>query len=166
LPDVCNLPICPNQRVLLERLAHDEVLRRLCGFETAADVPDETVFSRAFAEFAKTELPQRVQQALVQHTIVTAASELARNALTHGGGGTVHLHAFNDGARKGLRLTFEDRGPGIAHVELAMKDGYTTAGRLGLGLSGAKRLSPTSRSAPNPVRAQLLPSHDGDSRDR
>jgi serine/threonine-protein kinase RsbT len=76
-----------------------------------------------------------------QTKIVTAASELARNALIHGGGGTVRLEAFNDGARKGLRLTFEDRGPGIADIELAMKDGYTTGGGLGLGLSGAKRLS-------------------------
>jgi hypothetical protein len=58
----------PHTRALLERLAQDQILRRLCGFETAADVPDETVFSRAFAEFAQTELPQRVQQALVQRT--------------------------------------------------------------------------------------------------
>lgn len=58
----------PHTRALLERLAHDEILRRLCGWDTAAEVPDETVFSRAFAEFAQTELPQRVQQALVQRT--------------------------------------------------------------------------------------------------
>ena len=76
-----------------------------------------------------------------QTKIVTAASELARNALTYGGGGSVRLQAFNDGPRKGLRLTFEDRGPGIADIELAMKDGYTTGSGLGLGLSGAKRLS-------------------------
>jgi serine/threonine-protein kinase RsbT len=76
-----------------------------------------------------------------QTKIVTAASELARNALIHGGGGTVRMQALNDGSRKGLRLTFEDHGPGIADVELAMKDGYTTGGGLGLGLSGAKRLS-------------------------
>jgi serine/threonine-protein kinase RsbT len=76
-----------------------------------------------------------------QTKIVTAASELARNALTHGGGGSVRLEALNDGARKGLRLTFEDHGPGIADIELAMKDGYTTGSGLGLGLSGAKRLS-------------------------
>ena len=76
-----------------------------------------------------------------QTKIVTAASELGRNALIHGGGGTVKLEALNDGARKGLRLTFEDRGPGIADVELAMRDGYTTGSGLGLGLSGAKRLS-------------------------
>src|ERR1051326_5653071 len=61
-----------------------------------------------------------------QTKMVTAASELARNALIHGGGGTVRLQAFNDGMRKGLRLTFEDRGPGIPDVELAMKDGYST----------------------------------------
>ncbi len=76
-----------------------------------------------------------------QTKIVTAASELARNALVHGGGGTVHMEALNDGARKGLRLTFEDRGPGIPDIQLAMKDGYSTGTGLGLGLSGAKRLS-------------------------
>jgi serine/threonine-protein kinase RsbT len=76
-----------------------------------------------------------------QTKIVTAASELARNALTHGGGGHVRLESLNDGPRRGLRLTFEDRGPGIADIELAMKDGYTTGSGLGLGLSGARRLS-------------------------
>jgi serine/threonine-protein kinase RsbT len=76
-----------------------------------------------------------------QTKIVTAASELGRNALIHGGGGSVRLEALNDGPRKGLRLTFEDRGPGIPDIELAMKDGYSTGTGLGLGLSGAKRLS-------------------------
>jgi serine/threonine-protein kinase RsbT len=76
-----------------------------------------------------------------QTKIVTAASELARNTLIHGGGGSMLMEALNDGPRKGLRLTFEDRGPGIANIELAMKDGYTTGSGLGLGLSGAKRLS-------------------------
>src|SRR5215467_8534767 len=76
-----------------------------------------------------------------QTKIVTAASELARNTLDHGGGGTVRLEAINSEQRRGLRLTFEDRGPGIPDIELALKDGYTTAGGLGLGLSGAKRLS-------------------------
>ena len=76
-----------------------------------------------------------------QTKIVTAASELARNTIQHGGGGAVLIEAVNDGARRGLRLTFRDTGPGIADVALAMKDGYTTAGGLGLGLSGAKRLS-------------------------
>jgi serine/threonine-protein kinase RsbT len=72
--------------------------------------------------------------------IVTAVSELARNTLIHGGGGTARLEALTEGNRKGLRLTFEDQGPGIADLELALKDGYTTGGGLGLGLSGSKRL--------------------------
>ena len=76
-----------------------------------------------------------------QTKIVTAASELARNTLQYGGGGTLVLERVQDGGRKGLRLTFEDHGPGIADVQLAMKDGYTTGNGLGLGLSGARRLS-------------------------
>lgn len=76
-----------------------------------------------------------------QTKIVTAASELARNTLTHGGGGTVRLEALNDGNRRGLRVVFEDEGPGIPDVEQAMRDGFTTAGGLGLGLGGAKRLA-------------------------
>lgn len=76
-----------------------------------------------------------------QTKIVTAASELARNAMTHGGGGRATIEALTDGVRRGLRLTFEDNGPGIANIELAMRDGYSTGGGLGLGLSGAKRLS-------------------------
>jgi serine/threonine-protein kinase RsbT len=110
-----------------------------------------------------------------QTKLVTAASELARNTLEYGGGGTVRLEALNDsagslpatgslrtardgaagrgttlrtlrtsssvvGARRGLRLTFEDQGPGIPDVELALRDGYTTGSGLGLGLSGSKRL--------------------------
>lgn len=76
-----------------------------------------------------------------QTKVITAASELARNVLVHGGGGTVRIDTLNDGSRKGLKLTFEDDGPGIPDIGLAMRDGYTTAGGLGLGLSGAKRLS-------------------------
>src|SRR5436190_7557594 len=72
-----------------------------------------------------------------QTKIVTAASELARNTIQHGGGGTALIEAVNDGARRGLRLIFEDNGPGIADVALAMTDGYTTTGGLGLGLSCA-----------------------------
>jgi len=75
-----------------------------------------------------------------QTKIVTAASELARNAVLHGGGGTVRLEALNDGARRGLRLVFEDQGPGIPDVTQALRDGYTTGGGLGLGLGGARRL--------------------------
>lgn len=76
-----------------------------------------------------------------QTKIVTAASELARNTLEYGGGGEVIVEMLNDGIRKGVRLTFSDRGPGIENVDLALKDGYTTGSGLGLGLSGAKRLS-------------------------
>ena len=76
-----------------------------------------------------------------QTKIVTAASELARNTLQYGGGGSLRIEEILEGSRRGLRLIFEDNGPGIANVELAMKDGYTTSNGLGLGLSGAKRLS-------------------------
>jgi serine/threonine-protein kinase RsbT len=75
-----------------------------------------------------------------QTKIVTAASELARNTLQHGGGGTMKLEILNNGSRRGLRLTFEDQGPGIPDMGLALKDGYSTCGGLGLGLSGSKRL--------------------------
>src|SRR5262245_58654571 len=76
-----------------------------------------------------------------QTKIVTAASELARNTLLHGGGGVAVVETLQNGTRNGVRLTFEDKGPGIADVAQAMRDGYSTAGGLGLGLSGAKRLS-------------------------
>src|SRR5262245_47891918 len=76
-----------------------------------------------------------------QTKIVTAASELARNTLDYGGGGTVTLEIVHSGARRGVRLSFGDRGPGIADVELALTDGFTSGGGLGLGLSGARRLS-------------------------
>ena len=76
-----------------------------------------------------------------QTKIVTAASELARNTLQYGGGGEVLLEGLEEGIRRGLRLTFEDRGPGIRDIDLAMKDGYSTGNGLGLGLSGARRLS-------------------------
>jgi serine/threonine-protein kinase RsbT len=75
-----------------------------------------------------------------QTKIVTAASELARNTMIYGGGGEVEIQTLAEGARRGLRLTFIDQGPGIADVELALKDGFTTGGGLGLGLGGAKRL--------------------------
>jgi serine/threonine-protein kinase RsbT len=78
---------------------------------------------------------------LVEQTkIVTAASELARNTVLHGGGGTLRLELASDGGRRGLRMTFEDLGPGIADVQLALRDGYTTGTGLGLGLGGARRL--------------------------
>jgi serine/threonine-protein kinase RsbT len=75
-----------------------------------------------------------------QTKIVTAASELARNTMVHGGGGTARIETLNDGGRRGLRLVFEDQGPGMADVNQALKDGFTTGTGLGLGLGGARRL--------------------------
>jgi len=72
--------------------------------------------------------------------LLTAASELARNTLIHGGGGTMRLETFVENDRRGLRLTFEDKGPGIADLEQAMTNGFTTKGGMGLGLGGSKRL--------------------------
>jgi serine/threonine-protein kinase RsbT len=110
-------------------------------------IASETLSVRSDAEVVLVR--QRVRMlataqgfSLVDQTkIVTAASELARNALIHGGGGTVRIEALWNGIRKGLKLTFEDQGPGIPDISLAMKDGFSTGGGLGLGLSGAKRLS-------------------------
>lgn len=76
-----------------------------------------------------------------QTKLVTAASEIARNTLEYGGGGELLLEALRDGGRRGVRLTFSDQGPGISDIARAMTDGYTSGGGLGLGLSGAKRLS-------------------------
>src|SRR5512134_1356554 len=76
-----------------------------------------------------------------QTKIITAASELARNTVQHGGGGGMRLQMLRENNRRGLRLAFEDRGPGIPDVEQAMKDGYTSVDGLGLGLGGARRLS-------------------------
>ena len=76
-----------------------------------------------------------------QTKIVTASSELARNTLEYGGGGTARVEILQNGSRAGLRVTFEDAGAGIADIEAAMKDGFTTGSGLGLGLGGAKRLS-------------------------
>ena len=76
-----------------------------------------------------------------QTKVVTAASELARNTFVHGGGGCARIETVTDAGKKGMRLTFEDHGPGIADISLAMKDGYTSGSGLGLGLGGSKRLS-------------------------
>ena len=75
-----------------------------------------------------------------QTKLVTAASELARNALDHGGGGQMTLEVVNGLSKTGLRLVFEDSGPGIPDIEAALKDGYTTGSGMGLGLGGSKRL--------------------------
>ena len=75
-----------------------------------------------------------------QTKIVTAASELARNTLDYGGGGVLRIVQLEENPRRGLRLVFQDEGPGIPDVQLALKDGYTTGNGLGLGLGGARRL--------------------------
>jgi serine/threonine-protein kinase RsbT len=112
-----------------------------------------TVANRAVLPIRSREDIVRVRQAtrenaiaqgfsLVDQTkLVTAASELARNTLDHGNGGEVEITRVLDGARRGLRLTFSDQGPGIDDIEKALTDGYSTGNGLGLGLSGARRLS-------------------------
>ena len=75
-----------------------------------------------------------------QTKMITAASELARNSLDYGGGGTVQFVTVENGVKRGLRLTFLDQGPGIPDIDLAMTDGYTSGKGMGLGLGGAKRL--------------------------
>jgi serine/threonine-protein kinase RsbT len=108
--------------------------------------PDEIIEVRTPADIVNARHGVRTRAValgfrLVDQTkIVTAASELARNTVSYGGGGTLRIETLEDGLRKGLRLTFEDRGPGIADIGLALTDGYTTSGGMGLGLSGSKRL--------------------------
>jgi serine/threonine-protein kinase RsbT len=75
-----------------------------------------------------------------QTKLVTAASELARNTLVHGGGGRAEVESVSNGSRRGIRIRFVDEGPGIGDVDRALTDGYSSGGGLGLGLSGARRL--------------------------
>jgi serine/threonine-protein kinase RsbT len=91
-----------------------------------------------------------------QTKIVTAASELARNTLVHGGGGLTRLVALEDGGRRGLRLVFEDKGPGIPDLQQALRDGFTTGSGLGLGLGGARRLSSEFDIASTPGRGTTV----------
>jgi serine/threonine-protein kinase RsbT len=86
-------------------------------------------------------LTQQLKFSLVDQTkMITAASELSRNTLVHGGGGIMRWELLDDGLRRGLRLHFEDQGPGIPDSRLAMTDGWTSGGGMGLGLPGSKRL--------------------------
>ena len=107
----------------------------------------ETMVVRTSEDVVKVRQATRGQAVTIgfslvdQTKIVTAASEIARNAIDYGGGGTVTLDLVRSGNRKGLRLVFVDQGPGIPDVARALEDGYTTGGGRGLGLSGAKRLS-------------------------
>jgi serine/threonine-protein kinase RsbT len=86
-------------------------------------------------------LAQQLKFSLVDQTkMITAASELSRNTVVHGGGGQMRWELLDDGVRRGLRLHFEDEGPGIPDVKLALTDGWTSGGGMGLGLPGSKRL--------------------------
>ena len=113
----------------------------------AAILKDETASIATSSDIVKVrqlvrELAISLGFSLVEQTkMVTAASELARNALEHGGGGNVRMQTLNNETRRGLKLTFSDEGPGIADVEQALKDGFSTSSGMGLGLSGAKRLA-------------------------
>jgi serine/threonine-protein kinase RsbT len=108
---------------------------------------DETVAVRSSDDVVRVRQAVRARAieagfGIVDQTkLVTAASEIARNTVDYGGGGTLLIQIVREGMRRGVQLTFCDNGPGIADIKLAMTDGYTTAGGLGLGLSGAKRLS-------------------------
>ncbi len=87
------------------------------------------------------KLTQTCGFSLIDQTkMVTAASELGRNAVKYGGGGQMRWQTLHDGVKRGVQLTFVDEGPGIPNIEQALTDGYTTGGGLGMGLSGAKRL--------------------------
>src|SRR5581483_421038 len=111
------------------------------------------IVTRAILPLKSSEDIVRVRQATREHAVaqgfslvdqtklVTAASELARNTLDYGGGGEVEIARLEESPRRGVRLIFSDQGPGIADVEAALRDGFTTGGGLGLGLGGARRLS-------------------------
>lgn len=87
------------------------------------------------------KLTQQLNFSLVDQTkMITAASELSRNTVVYGGGGEMRWEIVADGSRTGLRLAFEDKGPGIPNLELALRDGWTSGTGLGVGLSGSKRL--------------------------
>jgi serine/threonine-protein kinase RsbT len=101
----------------------------------------ETAYDVARARQAVRKAAVELGFSLIDQTkLVTAASELARNTFEHGGGGTMELEIVAEGQRRGLRLVFEDHGPGIPDVDLALRDGYSTGEGLGLGLGGARRL--------------------------
>ncbi|MGE5313772.1 MAG: anti-sigma regulatory factor [Acidobacteriota bacterium] len=106
----------------------------------------ETLMLRTSEDIVRTRQTVRawmveMKFSLIDQTkMITAASELARNTVEYGGGGTVTIHEVENGAMRGLRVVFEDEGPGIADVETALRDGYTSGGGLGLGLGGSKRL--------------------------
>jgi serine/threonine-protein kinase RsbT len=105
------------------------------------DLPLRNEHDIVLSRQAVRKMTQELGFSLVDQTkMVTAASELARNALIYGGGGTLKWTILNQGAKRGLRLSFEDEGPGIADMDLAMTDGWSSGSGLGLGLTGTRRL--------------------------
>ncbi|MDP9798808.1 serine/threonine-protein kinase RsbT [Catenuloplanes nepalensis] len=115
------------------------------GFAGAADA-GETLVIAADEDVVRVRqhvrtVAVKVKLSLVDQTkLVTAASELARNTLVYGGGGKAEVTVVDNGRRRGVRIVFSDQGPGIADLDLALTDGYTTGGGMGLGLSGSRRL--------------------------
>ena len=95
----------------------------------------------AIRQLARTHAVRLGFSLIDQTKFVTAASELGRNTVLHGGGGVARLDIVEKGGRRGIRLSFEDKGPGIADIERALQDGYTSGSGLGLGLGGARRLA-------------------------
>jgi serine/threonine-protein kinase RsbT len=109
--------------------------------QSSGELPLNNQHDIVLGRQAVRRLSQEQGFSLVEQTkMVTASSELARNALIHGGGGLLQWETLLDGIRRGLRLTFKDNGPGIANIELALTDGWSSGEGLGLGLSGARRL--------------------------
>ncbi|MEO8064591.1 MAG: anti-sigma regulatory factor [Pseudomonadota bacterium] len=109
--------------------------------ELAGEVPLRSEQDIVLARQLVRRLSQDLAFSLVDQTkMVTAASELARNAYTYGRGGTLHWSIEQSGMRRGLKLLFADEGPGIPNMDLAMTDGWTSGHGLGMGLTGAKRL--------------------------
>jgi serine/threonine-protein kinase RsbT len=118
-------------------LENDEVVNVEQDEQFAIRSPEDVVTTRQRVRARAVQ----IGMSLVDQTkIVTAASELARNTFEHGRGGTVRVAVVNNGTRRGLRLTFEDHGPGIPDIALALTDHHSTGQGLGLGLGGAKRL--------------------------
>jgi serine/threonine-protein kinase RsbT len=108
---------------------------------SAGEAPLRSQHDIVMARQLVRKLSQEVGFSLVDQTkMVTAASELARNTLIYGNGGLMQWQLLSDSQKKGVRLVFSDEGPGIPNIELALTDGWTSGGGLGLGLSGARRL--------------------------
>lgn len=115
--------------------------RQIMALVKSEELPVRIEQDVVMARQAVRRLAVELKFSLVDQTkMVTAASELARNTVVYGGGGTMRCDVLVDGGKSGLRLTFEDQGPGIPDMSLAMKDGWTSGSGMGMGLSGAKRL--------------------------